>query len=59
MSGGSRYAPKADRRPSKRDRKRELMALARRAGWRGKTFHSAKKFERKLSHQSTTSRSPQ
>ena len=28
--------------------KRELMEQARRAGWRGRTYHSAKKFERKL-----------
>ena len=29
-------------------KKRELMAQARRAGWRGKTFRGAKKFERRL-----------
>lgn len=33
---------------SKRVRKLELMEQARRTGWKGRTYHSAKKFERKL-----------
>jgi len=31
--------------------KLELMEQARRAGWRGRTYRSAKKFERKLERQ--------
>jgi hypothetical protein len=43
--------PFSGRRPAVRssDRdKRELMTAARRAGWRGRTFKGAKRFERRL-----------
>jgi hypothetical protein len=41
--------PMRPRRPdSKRDKKRALMEAARRAGWTGKTYKSAKQFEREL-----------
>ncbi len=33
---------------SNRQQKLELMTQARRAGWKGKTFRKAKRFERKL-----------
>lgn len=42
-------APPSPRRPpSKAAKKRELMEQARRAGWKGTTYHSALKFERAL-----------
>ena len=41
--------PRAPARSSKRQRKLELMEQARRAGWNGKTYHSAKKFDQWLS----------
>ena len=44
-------SPRARQPRSKAAKKRELMEQARRAGWRGRTYHSAKKFERKIERQ--------
>lgn len=46
MSRASRYLPTPY--VTKSQKKRDLMAAARRCGWRGKSYWSAKKFERKL-----------
>jgi hypothetical protein len=40
--------PKRARPTSRRQQKSELMARARRAGWKGKSFRKAKRFERML-----------
>lgn len=39
---------------SKRTRKLELIDQARRAGWRGRSYWSARKFERKIERQQET-----
>jgi hypothetical protein len=47
--------PKAPVPVSSRDMKRELLELARAAGWRGRSYRSAKKFDRKLTRQERAS----
>jgi len=46
-----RVNPNVAARSTSRTRKLELMEQARRAGWNGRTYHSAKKFERKIERQ--------